>query len=220
MTSTPHRSPFRARLHGLAAALACAAFALSACSPESDDLAQRASNDGTNYVAGDGSVQEYAPGSRGEPVDFSSELFDGTDISGETFQDQVTVLNFWYAACAPCRKEAPDLQEIYEEFAPAGVEFYGVNTRDTQATAEAFERNFGITYPSMEDRTGEVLMSMTDYVHPSAVPTTLVLDTDGRVAAQIVGIVEPGTLRTLISTALEEGDAAETEAAGPQGVHG
>ncbi|WP_407938637.1 TlpA family protein disulfide reductase [Nesterenkonia haasae] len=196
----------------LAAAVMVAVFALTACgSDANDDLAQRASNDGSNYIAGDGSVQEFAPENRGESVAFESETFDGEPVSGETFQGEVTVINFWYAACAPCRKEAPDLQEIYEEFEPDGVQFYGVNTRDTQATAEAFERNFGITYPSMEDRGGTVLMSMTDYVHPSAVPTTLVLDQEGRVTARISGIVEPGTLRALITTALEE-DQAQAEA--------
>lgn len=181
------------------------ALALTACGSENDDLAQRASNDGTNYVAGDGSVQEYAPENRGEPVEFESTLFDGSEVSPERWAGEVTVINFWYAACAPCRVEAPDLQAIHEEFDDEGVQFYGVNTRDTQATAEAFERNFGITYPSMEDRSGQVMMAMTSYVPPSAVPTTLVLDREGRVSARILGIAEPGTLRALITTALEEG---------------
>ncbi|WP_150462030.1 TlpA family protein disulfide reductase [Nesterenkonia ebinurensis] len=192
-------------LRTAAAAALISALALTGCgSSGNDDLAQRASNDGTNYVAGDGSVQEFAPDSRGESVAFESETFQGESVTPETFQGEVTVINFWYAACAPCRVEAPDLQAIHEEFEPDGVQFYGVNTRDTQATAEAFERTFGITYPSMEDRSGTVLMSMTGYVHPSAVPTTLVLDRQGRVSASISGIVEPGTLRALISTALEE----------------
>ncbi|WP_044495078.1 TlpA family protein disulfide reductase [Nesterenkonia massiliensis] len=195
------RSPFRA----LAAAVMISALALTACGSDNDDLAQRASNDGTNYVAGDGSVQEYAPENRGEPVEFESTLFDGSEVSPERWAGEVTVINFWYAACAPCRVEAPDLQAIHEEFDDEGVQFYGVNTRDTQATAEAFERNFGITYPSMEDRSGQVMMAMTSYVPPSAVPTTLVLDREGRVSARILGIAEPGTLRALITTALEEG---------------
>ena len=195
------RSPFRA----LAAAVMISALALTACGSDNDDLAQRASNDGTNYVAGDGSVQEYAPENRGEPVEFEATLFDGSEVSPERCAGEVTVINFWYAACAPCRVEAPDLQAIHEEFDDEGVQFYGVNTRDTQATAEAFERNFGITYPSMEDRSGQVMMAMTSYVPPSAVPTTLVLDREGRVSARVLGIAEPGTLRALITTALEEG---------------
>lgn len=188
-------------------AWASAAFALSACGSGNDELAQRAQNDGSNYISGDGTVEEFASDNRGEPVAFESTLFDGGAITAETFQGEVTVLNFWYASCAPCRVEARDLQAIYEEFKPEGVQFFGVNTRDSQATAEAFERNFGITYPSMEDRTGAVLLAMTDYVHPSAVPTTLVLDEQGRVSARVVGIVEPSTLRALIETVLDEKDA-------------
>lgn len=205
------------RVRAFGAALMIVAFVLVACGSESDDLAQRASNDGSNYVAGDGSVEEVAPESRGDAVEFESELFDGTQIGPEAFQGEVSVINFWYAACAPCRVEAPDLQEIHEEFKPEGVQFFGVNTRDSEATAEAFERNFGITYPSMEDRSGQVVMAMTDYVHPSAVPTTLVLDKQGRVSAKVVGIVEPGTLRALITAALEE-DAEEASASAPDQI--
>lgn len=206
----------RKRARALGAALMVAALALVACGSEGDDLAQRASNDGSNYVSGDGSVEELTPESRGEPVAFESELFDGTEITPETFQDEVSVINFWYAACAPCRVEAPDLQAVHEEYQDDGVQFFGVNTRDTEETAEAFERTFGITYPSMEDRTGEVVMAMTDYVHPSAVPTTLVLDTQGRVSARVVGVAEPSTLRALIDTALEEDPATAAGSADSQ----
>lgn len=215
----PTHSPSR-RLRSLAAAVLAVSFALTACGgDENDDLAQRASNDGSNFVAGDGSVQEFAPENRDEAVAFESETFDGESVTAESFQGQVTVMNFWYAACAPCRKEAPELQEIYEEFEPDGVQFYGVNTRDTQTTAEAFERTFGKTYPSMEDRSGSVLMSMTDYVHPSAVPTTLVLDREGKISARISGMIEPGTLRALINTVLEE-DHAQSDAAGGDAAAG
>ncbi|MGJ9406101.1 TlpA family protein disulfide reductase [Nesterenkonia aurantiaca] len=198
----------------LAAVGLASALALAGCSSANDELSQRAQNDGTNYVAGDGSVQELAPQDRGEPVQFESTLFDGTAVGPERWEGEVTVINFWYAACAPCRVEAPDLADLHEEFSEEGVQFYGVNTRDTQPTAEAFERTFGIEYPSMEDRTGEVMLAMTDYVPPSAVPTTLVLDKQGRVSARILGIAEPGTLRALIDTALDEDSASNASASG------
>lgn len=137
-------------------------------------------------------------------MQFSSTLFSGEEITAEQMQGEPVVMNFWYAACAPCRVEAPDLQALHEEFEPDGVQFLGVNVRDTVATAEAFERNFGITYPSVEDLNGQVLLSMTDYVPPQAVPTTIVLDRQGRVSARILGIAERGTLRSLITTVLDE----------------
>ncbi|MGJ9426833.1 TlpA family protein disulfide reductase [Nesterenkonia halotolerans] len=209
MTVSVDRPAQTPRLRTLAAVALASALALTGCSSGNDQLAQRAQNDGTNYVAGDGSVQEIAPAERGEPVEFESTLFDGSEVSAASWEGEVTVINFWYAACAPCRVEAPDLAELHEEFSPEGVQFFGVNTRDTQPTAEAFERNFGIEYPSMEDRDGDVMLAMTDYVPPSAVPTTLVLDKQGRVSSRILGVAEPGTLSALISTALEEENSAE-----------
>ncbi|PFH06068.1 peroxiredoxin [Micrococcaceae bacterium JKS001869] len=177
---------------------------LAACSSDDPLAAQAGNADGKNYIAGDGSVLEIAPTERGEPVQFSSTLFSGEPVSTEDLAGNPGVLNFWYAACAPCRVEAPDLQALHEQFEPAGVQFLGVNVRDTIATAEAFERTFGITYPSVEDRGGQVLLAMTDYVPPQAVPTTIVLDRQGRVSARILGIAEPSTLRSLITTVLDE----------------
>lgn len=196
---TPSRRRLLAGLTGVAAVPL-----LAACSAD-DPLAQQAGNaDGKNYIAGDGSVLEIAPGERGEPVQFASTLFSGEEITAQQMQGEPAVLNFWYAACAPCRVEAPDLQSLHEEFEPDGVQFLGVNVRDTVATAEAFERNFGITYPSVEDLNGQVLLAMTDYVPPQAVPTTIVLDRQGRVSARILGIAERSTLRSLITTVLDE----------------
>jgi peroxiredoxin len=186
----------------LAAVVLALSLPLTACTAE-DPLAQQAeAGSNKNYIAGDGSVTEYAPESRGEPVQLEAELFNGKSVDSSNWQGQVTVLNFWYAACAPCRAEAPELQSLYEKFKDQGVQFYGVNLRDSKPTADAFERNFGITYPSIKDKNGSVLLSMTEYVPPQAVPTTLVLDKKGRVAARILGMADKSTLETLISDAV------------------
>lgn len=188
----------------LAASGAAIALALAACTSE-DPLAKQANaGDNKNYIAGDGSVTEYATSNRSAPVAFTGKLFDGTTVNAGTFRGKVTVLNFWYAACAPCRKEAPSLQALHAEFESQGVLFYGVNIRDERATADAFDRNFGLTYPSLQDQDGGVLLAMTKYVPAAAVPTTLVLDEQGRVSARILGELDKGTLKTLIQSALAE----------------
>ncbi|CEA09053.1 Thiol-disulfide oxidoreductase ResA [Arthrobacter saudimassiliensis] len=196
----------RRRFLRAGAALAVAApFAVMAagCSAEEDPLAAQArAGDNKNYIAGDGSVTEYAASERGEPVQLSARLFDGTEVSSADWAGDVVVLNFWYAACAPCRKEAPDLVDLHGQFEAEGARFYGVNIRDERQTAEAFERTFNIPYPSINDRDGGVLLSMTSYVPPQAVPTTLVLDREGRVAARILGLADKGTLKALITDAL------------------
>ncbi|MEG9250102.1 TlpA disulfide reductase family protein [Arthrobacter sp. Soc17.1.1.1] len=182
---------------------------VTGCSAQNSSLADQANaGDNKNYIAGDGSVAEYAPDSRGEPVQVSGELFDGTTVESGQWVGDVVVLNVWYAACAPCRVEAPTLQKLSTSFAPEGVKFYGINVRDEKPTAEAFERNFGITYPSFVDRDGKLLLSLTSYVPPQAVPTTLVLDKQGRVSARILGVAEESTLETLIADVVAEGDPA------------
>ncbi|WP_313816106.1 TlpA disulfide reductase family protein [Citricoccus sp.] len=204
----PSRRNVLAGLAGLAALPL-----LAACATEDPLAAQAGNADGKNYIAGDGSVLEIAAEDRGEPVQFTSTAFSGESVSAADWLGDPVVLNFWYAACAPCRVEAPDLQSLHEEWEPQGARFVGVNVRDTAGTAEAFERNFGITYPSLEDRGGQVLLAMTDYVPPQAVPTTIVLDRQGRVSARILGVAERSTLKTLIATVVDEpADPADEQA--------
>lgn len=178
------------------------AAVLSACSAN-DALAQQANaGDNKNYIAGDGSVTEYAQTERKAPVVIAGRLFDGTAVDSKAWAGRVVVLNFWYAACSPCRLEAPRLEALYKEFTPEGVLFYGVNIRDREPEAAAFERTFGITYPSMQDTDGGVLLAMTQYVPPQAVPTTLVIDKAGKVASRILGLADQSTLKALITDAL------------------
>lgn len=203
--TNPHPAPGRRSVLRLGAALAAGlpvTLLLAACSADDPLARQAAAGDNKNYIAGDGSVTEYAVAERGEPVQLQGTLFDGSAVDSSDWTSQVTVLNFWYAACAPCRTEAPDLAALYREFEPQGVRFFGVNIRDEKATAEAFERNFDIPYPSIKDKDGGVLLAMTSYVPPQAVPTTLVIDREGRVAARILGLAEKSTLKALITAAL------------------
>lgn len=189
---------------GLLAAVAgsLAVAALTGCAGQDPLAAQAKAGDNKNYIAGDGSVSVFAPAERKPPVQFSGTLFGGKKVSAADLAGKVSVLNFWYAGCAPCRLEAPSLEALHKEFAAQSVLFYGVNVRDEAATAEAFNRSFGLTYPSFNDKDGAVLLGMTDYVPPAAVPTTLVLDKQGRVAARILGVADKSTLKALISDAV------------------
>jgi len=186
------------------AVVAALGLALAGCSTTDDNLAQQANAGGDKgYVAGDGSVSEYAPADRGEPVAFDAEMFDGSSVTAESLRGRPAVVNFWYAGCAPCRAEAPDLVALHGKYKDQ-AQFLGVNLRDQQATAEAFERNFGVDYPSASDLNGAVLLALSDYVPPQAVPTTLVLDSKGRVAARVLGKADKSTLDALIKDTVAE----------------
>lgn len=181
-------------------------LALSLAGCTSDPLAdQFRSGDSKNYIAGDGTVTEFAIDQRPTFLPFTGETESGMQLSSDAFEGQVVVMNWWYAACAPCRAEAPDLQALSEEFADQGVQFVGVNVRDTAATALAFDRNFGITFPSIIDaQSGSVSLAFQGVVSPQAVPTTIVIDKNGQVASRILGRIDASILRTLIKTVVAE----------------
>lgn len=193
----------RRRLLSSALLGAFGATVLAGCSSGDAALAQQAkAGDNKNYIAGDGSVTEYAAAERKPPVVLTGEMYNGTVVDSRDWAGKVIVLNFWYAACAPCRLEAPRLEALWNEFKPQNVLFYGVNDRDEEPAATAFERNFGITYPSMQDKDGGILLAMTQYVPPQAVPSTLVLDKQGKVAARILGLADQSILKSLIAGAV------------------
>ncbi|MFM1973852.1 MAG: hypothetical protein RLZZ345_936 [Actinomycetota bacterium] len=189
----------------LAVAVAAAlSFSVSGCA--NDSLAdQFKAGDNKNYIAGDGTVSEFADANRGEPVVWSGPTESGGLLKSDQLQGVVVVMNFWYAGCAPCRAEAPDLVAVNKLFVGKNVQFVGVNVRDSAATALAFDRNFDITWPSIIDsQSGSVLLAFTGLVTPQAVPTTLVLDKKGRVAARVLGKVEASTLKALIQRVVDE----------------
>jgi thiol-disulfide isomerase/thioredoxin len=157
------------------------------------------------YASGDGTVTTWVPSGRGTPVDLAGRTYAGEDVDLATWRGDVVVLNFWYAGCPPCRAEAPDLEEVFQEYGDR-VTFLGVNVRDSAATASSFEREFGVTYDSILDvSTRDVLSAFAGQVPPSAVPTTLVLDAEGRVAARISGMLPSATtLGDLIDDVLDE----------------
>jgi thiol-disulfide isomerase/thioredoxin len=108
------------------------------------------------------------------------------------------VLNVWGSWCAPCRQEAPELQQASVETAKV-AQFLGINSRDYDpAPAEAFVRAKGVTFPSIYDPKGEVLLAFAGTLPLSTFPSTLVLDREGRVAARISGPISKITLVDLI----------------------
>lgn len=203
------------RLFSLAAGLVVASLALVGCT--NDPLAQQyLDGSGKGYIAGDSSVLEIAPDDRGEPVSFTGTDENGDTISSADYAGEVVVLNFWYAGCAPCRAEAPDLEKLNQEYTGQGASFLGVNVRDQAETAAAFSKTFGIGYPSIVDTDGAMQFAFAGAVSPNAVPTTLVLDTEGRVAARILGRVsEPTILDTLIKSNLGEQTSSPTATPAP-----
>ncbi len=129
----------------------------------------------------------------------SGPTLDGGRWSLADEKGSVVVLNVWASWCAPCRAEAPVLREVAAETAAAGVRFVGINIRDNNAAAIAFEARYGITYPSVADPASELLLQIKD-LPPTAIPSTLLIDRQGKVAGRIIGPATISGLRQLVDS--------------------
>lgn len=174
---------------------------LTACTGGDADID---SGDGQGFVSGDGSAQVIDAADRVTAPELAGQTLDGDTLDVADFGDDVVVLNLWASWCPPCRAEAPALQEVYTDFRSQGVQFVGLNSKDQEAAAVAFEKNFGITYPSLVDDTGELQLAFYDSVPASSIPWTLVIDRDGLIAARILGPSTYSELSDLVDEVASE----------------
>jgi thiol-disulfide isomerase/thioredoxin len=152
----------------------------------------------SRFVAGDGSARFITPADRKAAPRARGTTLDGKPFDLATLHGKVVVVNFWASWCAPCRGEAPTLEQIYRENKAKGVEFAGVDIKDDTGPAKAFVRKFKIGYPSVADPDGQVTLAFRD-VPPNAVPSTLILDRQGRIAASVIGATTYTRLTALLA---------------------
>jgi len=200
-------APFKAMPRIVVPVVVALALVLAGCTMQGDRLANDY-RDGTggSYVSGDGSVVAISADKRTDPVVYAGTTDTGAQVSSADYSGEVVVLNFWYAACGPCRDEADDLEGLNQKFLDKGVIFLGINVEDTAPTAQTFATAHGVTYPSILDAADNaVLLAFAGDVPPNATPTTLVIDKQGRVAARFSGqISSPSLVADIIDGVLAE----------------
>jgi len=180
------------------------ALALAACSTGSG--AVDVNNGGEfRFVAGTPSGEVIPENQRGTVPEFSGNLLETGDFfHSSKLVGQVAVVNFWGSWCAPCRVETPEFSEVAKDYLTAGVQFIGVDVKETDKQfATAFIDRFAITYPSLYDPRGEVALAFRDFP-ANAIPSTIVIDPQGRVAAVYTGSVAQKDLRSVIDRVLKE----------------
>jgi peroxiredoxin/predicted small secreted protein len=177
---------------------------LAGCSTGSD--AVDVNNGGEfRFVAATPSGEVIPEDERAAAPEFSGTLLDGDPFESSTLAGEVGVLNFWGSWCAPCRVETPEFNEVWNEVSDDGVQFLGINVKEPDKQfAQAFVDSFGIGFPSLYDPRGEVALAFRDYP-ANAIPSTIVLDRQGRVAAVYTGEVSQENLRRVLDRVLEEG---------------
>jgi len=152
-----------------------------------------------SYVDGNGQAVLYTAGHRPLAPDFTGTTLTGSRLSLGSYRGRVVVLNFWGSWCGPCRAEAPALAVAAQQYRPSGVAFLGVDVRDTPASAEAFVRDYGITYPSVSDASSVITLDFTAVVPIAGTPTTLVIDRTGHIAGAVFGTASYPELATILA---------------------
>lgn len=134
----------------------------------------------------------------GRPAkDFRLQSFDGQSIALSDYRGRVVVLNFWASWCAPCRVEAPALEQTWRQHRDQGVVVLGINIWDKESEARAFVREFGLTYPNVLDDGGRVAIEYG----VAGIPETIVIGGDGRVVAKHSGPITRERLADLVRSA-------------------
>ena len=162
------------------------ALALSSCGGGGSSIAEE------SFVSGNGSVSYIKPSDR-----IAAPALSGMTLSGKNYTfnvGQVAVVNVWASWCAPCRAEAPTLAALSEKY--TDVAFMGILTRDNPVNAEAFARRFALPYPTLID--DSVLIGFRKSLPANAIPSTVLIDKRGNVAARISGEVTYSSLSELI----------------------
>ena len=146
------------------------------------------------YVVGNGVITRLAADERVKPGPVAGKTLEGEAVSLADFKGHVVVVNVWGSWCPPCRKEAPLLAQAARSLKPEGVVFLGINTRDSSTDQGlAFQKKYDVPYPSIYDPSGQTLLAFRRTLNPNSIPTTLIIDADGKVAASILGEVPSKT---------------------------
>ncbi|GAA3496023.1 TlpA disulfide reductase family protein [Streptomyces prasinosporus] len=201
----PQRSNRATRVRrraALTAGAAAAALLVSACS--SGGTSGGGGN--TNFVTGTDGIATVAAGERTAAPDLSGKTLEGEQLDVADYRGKVVVLNVWGSWCNPCRAEAKHFAKVAEDYADEGVQFVGINTRDASVRAGlAFEEDFDVPYPSLYDPTGKLLLRFEKgTLNPQAVPSTLVLDREGRIAARSLSQLNEERLLKMIKPVVAE----------------
>ncbi len=139
------------------------------------------------FVSGDGTVTQVVAADRDDPISLTGEDLDGNELSIEEFRGTPVVVVVWGSWCAPCRAEAPELVAAAEDLGD-NAKFVGINIRDSSADqAKGFVRTFEVPYPSFFSPDGKAMLAFAGTLTPNSIPSFVVLDREGRVAASIIG---------------------------------
>jgi thiol-disulfide isomerase/thioredoxin len=174
---------------------------LTSCGTPSSTIS---SDTEAGFVAGNGTAVYLNSSERIAAPEIKSLDFENNKFELYALRGKVVVINVWGSWCGPCRKEARELEALYQKNKIENVDFVGINIRDSKISAESFIANFGITYKNIYDRDGVLLLGFKNSLPANAIPSTLIIDKNGKVAARQLGPIDRALLQGFISALVEE----------------
>lgn len=180
--------------------LVCSLILTSCATPTSNIK----SDSETGFVSGDGTSVFLKNNERIFAPSFEKTEFLNNPVDLNNLKNKVVLVNVWGSWCSPCRKEAPELEELFLKFKNKNVVFVGINIRDSKVAANKFIENFNITYTNIYDRDGILLLGFKDSLPANAIPSTILIDKNGKVAARQLGPIDKSLIQGFIEELIEE----------------
>ncbi|MYW68109.1 redoxin domain-containing protein [Streptomyces sp. SID8379] len=181
---------------------AVAALVLTACGSGGTS----GGGNNTNFVTSTGGISTVKKGERHDAPVLTGKDLTGKPLSTDDYKGKVLVVNIWGSWCSPCRAEAKYFSTVSDQVKDKDVQFVGINTRDPRSdSAIAFEKDYGITYPSFYDPSGKLLLKFEKgTLNPQGIPNTLVIDREGKLAARSLKALNSKSLHELIDPVIAE----------------
>jgi peroxiredoxin len=146
-------------------------------------------------------TEQVADDEREDVLQFTGTTLDGSTFDLARLRGKVVVLNAWASWCPPCISEMPAFVDLHDSVDPADVAVIGLNVGDDPAAAQAFIDEMGMSFPNIDDTSGAILASIPG-VPPKSLPSTVILDREGRIATRIIGPTDPIGLATQLGQVL------------------
>lgn len=146
-------------------------------------------------IATSGSKQATRPA-----PELPTQVLQGPRVDLATLRGKPALINFWASWCDPCRKEAPELERFAKSL-HGKAQLVGIDWNDTTANAMSFIREYGLTYPMLRDASSEV----GNRYGITGLPTTFVLDSQGRIVQTLRGPQTTAALRGALAAASSSG---------------
>ncbi|MCX4639942.1 TlpA family protein disulfide reductase [Streptomyces platensis] len=197
----PRRLTSRRRVALLAAGTAVAALTLSACGDGASGGSAQ-----TRFVQGKNGVDTVKKDQRQPAPELSGESTTGKKLDVADYKGKVVILNVWGSWCGPCIAEAPNFSKVANETKDKGVQFLGINTRDSEKSqATSFEEEHKVPYPSLFDPTGRLMLRFPKgSLNPQSIPSTIAIDRHGKIAARSIGPLAEDDLRKMVEPLIAE----------------